>query len=65
MINSIFMSTLCYQSQTRTMSKAQSQKADAVTYQLTPLRHPNISLTAKQQHINNIIMPTLCYQSQP
>ena len=41
------------------------QKANAITYQLAPLlRHPNISLTAKQQLINSIFIPTLCYQSQ-
>ena len=41
------------------------QKANAITYLMTPLlRHPNISLTAKQQMVNSIFTPTLCYQCQ-
>ena len=41
------------------------QKANTVTYQLSPLlKHPNINMTLKQQLINCIFLPTLCYQCQ-
>jgi hypothetical protein len=45
--------------------EARTQKANAVSYQLTPLlKHPHISKKAKQQMFNSIFLPTLCYQSQ-
>lgn len=45
--------------------EARCQKANAVTYQLSPLlKHPNISMTLKRQLINCIFIPTLCYQCQ-
>ena len=45
--------------------EARVQKANAINYQLAPLlRHPKISLPAKQQMINSIFIPTLCYQCQ-
>ena len=41
------------------------QKANAVTYQLSPLlKHPSINMTVKRQLINSIFTPTLCYQCQ-
>uniref|UniRef100_A0A0B7BV07 Uncharacterized protein n=2 Tax=Arion vulgaris TaxID=1028688 RepID=A0A0B7BV07_9EUPU len=41
------------------------QKANAVTYQLSPLlKHPSINMAVKRQLINCIFIPTLCYQCQ-
>ena len=41
------------------------QKANAVTYQLSPLlKHPSINMAVKRQLINSIFTPTLCYQCQ-
>lgn len=41
------------------------QKANAVTYQLSPLLlHPKINLEVKKQLIQSIFLPTLCYQCQ-
>ncbi len=41
------------------------QKANAITYQLTPLlKHPKICLSAKAKLINTIFIPTLNYQCQ-
>jgi hypothetical protein len=41
------------------------QKANVVTYQLSPLLlHPKIKMEVKKQMINTIFMPTLCYQCQ-
>jgi hypothetical protein len=45
--------------------EARIQKANAVTYQLSPLlRHPSISMNTKLQLIRSIFIPTLCYQCQ-
>ncbi|BFZ02435.1 hypothetical protein BsWGS_05474 [Bradybaena similaris] len=41
------------------------QKANIVTYQLSPLlKHPVISMKTKRQLINSIFIPTLYYQCQ-
>ena len=41
------------------------QKANAVTYQLSPLlKYHSINMTVKRQLINSIFTPTLCYQCQ-
>ena len=41
------------------------QKANAVTYQLSPLLlHPKIEMEVKRQMIYSIFLPTLCYQCQ-
>ena len=41
------------------------QKANAVTYQLSPiLKHPSICMATKRQLINNIFIRILCYQCQ-
>ena len=45
--------------------ETRTQKANAVTYQLSPLlTHPQIAMETKQQLINSIFIPTLCYQAQ-
>ena len=41
------------------------QKANAVSYQLSPLlKHQNINMAVKRQMIKSIFQPVLCYQCQ-
>lgn len=45
--------------------ETRTQKANAITYQLSPLlTHANVSMNTKVQLIKSFFVPTLCYQSQ-